>query len=388
MVETMRQDPRRDHDDADLVVVGAGVIGLSIAWQAARAGLEVCLVDPEPARGASWVAAGMLAPVTEAAYGEEELVQPFLLAARRWERFAEELEGATGRSIGYERCGTLLVGANGSDRVAIDELLDFQAALGLEAQRRSASECRGLVPALSPGVRGGAEVPGDHQVDNRRLLAALLDAVVRAGVHLVPCAMSGYTDVAGRRTVTLTGGGRVRGRVVVVCAGADTAGLPVLGAALALPVRPVKGQLLRLRGDVDHPLVPRTVRGIVEGRSCYLVPRANGSLVVGATSEERGFDRSVQVGAVFGLLDDARRLVPGIDELALEETCAGLRPTMPDNAPAVGWTRVEGVAVASGHYRHGILLAPLTADAVVALVTEGSLPAVVAGWAPERFDAR
>ncbi len=371
----------------DAVFVGGGVIGLSAAWRAARRGLSVAVVDPRPGHGATWAAAGMLAPVTEVHFGQEALGRLLLAAAGRWETFAAELEEAAGSPVGYRRCGTLVVAADASDRAWVDRLAGHQRALGLEVAPRSASQCRALVPALSPAVRGGSEVPGDHQVDNRALAAALVTACRAAGVELVADSVAGVRCNGGRATgVELAGGSRLAAGTVVLSAGCDSARLRGLPPGAAPPVRPVKGHILRLRGDPGAPLLGRTVRGLVHGRATYLVPRTDGSVVVGATVEERGYDRRVQAGAVHALLDDARTLVPGIDELELAECAAGLRPGSPDDAPVVGRVAaVDGLVVATGHHRNGILLAPLTADAVADLLAGGPLTGPLAPFGPERF---
>lgn len=360
----------------DVLVVGGGVIGLSVAWEVSRRGLATTVVDPEPGHGASWVAAGMLAPVTETVFGEERLVRLLLAAAERWPAFARSLELASGRDVGFRQCGTVVVAADASDRAVVDQLLDFQHELGLEATRLSASECRSLVPALSPGIRGGAEMPGDHQVDNRLLLRALEAACERAGVTIRRARVERVdVDAAGAASgVELQGGSTLAASVVVLASGASAGELEGVPGGVLPPVRPVKGHVLRLRAAQSAPFLQRTVRGLVHGRPCYLVPRADGSLVVGATSEERGFDRTVQAGAVFSLLEDARLLVPALDELELVECLAGLRPGSPDNCPWVGPTAMPGLIVAAGHYRNGILLAPVTADAVATYVTTGAVP--------------
>ena len=369
----------------DVIFVGGGVIGLSGAWRAAEQGFRVSIVDPDPGRGASWVAAGMLAPVTEATYGEEELVRLLVAAAEAWPRFAADLETASGISVGYRRCGTVMVAVDASDRAVVDDLLAFQATLGLAARRLSASDCRRLVPALAPGVRGGAEIPGDHQVDNRLAVQALRAACERAGVrHVARKVVEVQTGPDGRVAgVGLEGGRRLDAPCVVLTAGADTTGIPGLSLP---PIRPVKGQVVRLRGP--RPLVPCTVRGLVHGRACYLVPRIDGSVIVGATSEERGFDRTVRAGAVRELLDDAATLVPGIDELELVECLAGLRPGTPDNGPFVGRTDVEGLLIAAGHYRNGVLLAPLTATSLGALIRGEECPGPLAGFGSDRMVVR
>ena len=367
-------------------VVGGGVIGLACAWELSRNGHGVAVVAPQPGRdGASWVAAGMLAPVTEAQFGEAPLTRLFLEGAQRWPAFAADLEAASRQSIGYDQAGTVTVALNASDRAFLDDLLAYQHSLGLAAHRRSASECRRLVPALSPALRGGVEVPGDHSVDNRALLAALAGACTDAGVSFVHAAVSEIVPGPG---LVLSDGHRVGAEQVLLAAGT---GLPSIGglAGTGLPaVRPVKGHVLRLGPPARAPagasgrVLPRTVRGLVRGRSVYLVPRPDGSLVVGATVEERGPDRTVQAGAVHELLCDARAIVPGVDELELLEVSTGLRPATADNTPCVGWTALDGVAVATGHYRNGILLAPLTAAAVADLVGGRPVPPVVEALAP------
>ena len=373
----------------DAIFVGGGVIGLSAAWRAARTGLQVAVADPTPGHGASWVAAGLLAPVTEAHFGEEALVRLLVAAAERWPTFAEDLTEAAGCDIGYRRCGAVAVALDGSDRVAVDQLLRYQLSLGLEATRLSATECRAVVPALAPGVRGGADVPGDHQVDNRRLVDALVVACEKAGVALIRSRVIGVerSQRGAAVGVVLADGTRVDAGSVVLAAGCRTGQVNGVPPQVLPPVRPVKGHILRLQGDARRPLLTRNIRGLAHGRPCYLVPRGDGSLVVGATVEERGFDQSVQAGAVHALLDDARALVPGIDELELTECSAGLRPGSPDNAPFVGWTAMEGLAVATGHYRNGLLLAPVTADGLTELLTEKPVPDLLAPFHPSRFIA-
>lgn len=362
-------------------VVGGGVIGLTTAWELSRNGHEVTLVSPTPGRdGASWVAAGMLAPVTEAQFGESALTALLLEGAARWPAFADALETASGRSIGYDTVGTLTVALDASDRASLDDLLAYQLSLGLGAARRSLSECRQLVPALSPSLRGGIEVPGDHQVDNRALLGALVDANLAAGVTFE---RSTVTAVAAGPELVLTDGRRLRPDQVVLAAGVGLPDIAVLGADHRTEVRPVKGHILRLgpAPGSRSPLLRRTVRGLVRGHSVYLVPRADGSVVVGATVEERGLDTTVQAGAVHELLCDARAIVPGIDELELREAAAGLRPGTPDNMPRIGWSGIENVAVATGHYRNGILLAPLTGVAVADLLARRPMTPLLEGLA-------
>ena len=256
-------------------VVGGGVIGLACAWQLSRNGHDVTLVAPSPGRdGASWVAAGMLAPVTEAHFGESALTALLVEGAERWPAFAAALEHASGHTIGYETAGTVTVALDASDRASLDDLLAYQHSLGLQAHRRSPSHCRRLVPALSPALRGGIEVPGDHQVDNRALLGALVEACRRTGVALVEGTVRALE--AGP-VLVLADGRRLGPAQVVLAAGTGIGAIDGLAAAGLPPIRPVLGHILRLgppEPTSARPLFDRTVRGLVHGRSVYLVPRA------------------------------------------------------------------------------------------------------------------
>lgn len=369
----------------DLIVIGGGVIGLSIAWRAATAGLTVTVLDPAPGSGASGVAAGMLAPVTEVAYGEEALLALNLASARRWPAFAAELEAAAGVTVGYETAGTLQVAYDADDRRALDDLQAFQTELGLPVERLRSRDCRVREPLLSPRVRGGSFAPDDHQVDPRRVGAALDRACRAAGVRLVGEAAAAIEAPRGRvAAVVRADGERLVAGQVVIATGAASASLEGLPAGTLPTVRPVKGQILRLRTPDGEPRLATTVRGLVRGRPVYLVPRRDGELVVGATQEELGHDRRVTARGVRELLDDAAALIPGVDECTFVEASAGLRPGSPDDHPVVGATAVAGLAVATGHHRHGVLLAPITADAIRALVTGTPPPAEIAVADPAR----
>lgn len=371
----------------DVVVVGGGVIGMSTAWRARSRGLAVTLVDPSPGSGATWAAAGMLAPVTEVHYGEEELLVLNLASAAAWPGFAAELEEAAGAPVGYRPCGTLAVAMDNDDRAALEHLYRYQRELGLEAEMLSSRECRSLEPALAPGLRGGLLAPGDHQVHNRLLARALQGALERCGVTLVRSRVSAVLVEAGRASGVALEGGRISAGAVVLAAGCWSGTIEGLPAGALPPVRPVKGQILRLHGDAGDPLIGRNVRGLVAGSHMYVVPRADGTVVVGATVEEQGFDTTVTAGPVADLLRDARAVLPGIDELELAESIARLRPGSPDNAPLIGPSAVGGLHVATGHFRNGILLAPLTAAALAAILAGEGTPEVVAPFSPTRWDA-
>ncbi|MEU4881930.1 glycine oxidase ThiO [Streptomyces althioticus] len=375
--------------NADVLVVGGGIIGLVTAWRAAQAGLATTVVDPDPGGGAARVAAGMLAAVTELHHGEQTLLGLNLASARRYPDFAAELSDRTGQDLGYRRCGTLAVALDADDRAHLRELHALHERSGLDSQWLTGRECRRLEPMLAPGVRGGLRVDGDHQIDPRRLASALLTACELAGVTLHRAWAERLLVAGDRATGVVTADGGELGAGQVVLAGGSWSGrLAGVPAEVLPPVRPVKGQVLRLTmPDRPEPFLSRTVRAVVRGSHVYLVPRESGELVIGATSEEMGWDTTVTAGGVYELLRDAHDLVPGLTELPLTETLAGLRPGSPDNAPLLGPTRLDGLLLATGHHRNGVLLTPVTGDAMARVLTTGELPDEALPFTPRRFGA-
>lgn len=369
----------------DVIVVGGGLIGLASAWRAAQAGLDVTVVDPDPGRGASNVAAGMLAPVTEVAYGEESHLALTIAAARRWPAFAAELTEATGIDVGYRATGTLLVGFDADDAAVLAELHAFQRELGLDVERLTSRQARAREPLLSPRVRTGLHSGEDHRVEPRAVVRALLAAAESVGVQQRRGRVARIDHDGVRVSGATTDDGEVlTAGQVVVSNGAWSAGLAGLSEAVRPPVRPVKGQVLHLRDPAGHQVLATTVRALVRGRSVYLVPRDDGRLVVGASQEERGFETTVTARVTRELLDDAAAVVPGVDELELTETIAGLRPGTPDNAPVIGRSTLDGLVLATGHHRNGVLLAPVTAEAVGAVLRGREPDPVLAAAAPDR----
>jgi glycine oxidase len=364
-----------------VVVAGGGLIGLAVAWRCAQRGLRVTVAAGAPEDGAWRAAAGMLAPVTEAAYGEEPLLRLGLESLRRYPGFVAELERASGAGVGLRTTGTLQVGFDADDMRALDALHGFHQELGLPARRLTASEARRREPSLTPRLRGAVHVTGDHSIDARALYAALRVAAAGAGARLVPARAAELIVHDGHATgVRLVGGESLTGDVVVLALGAWSGALT---GVPPLPVRPVKGQILRLRGAAG--LLAGTVRALVRGRSVYLVPLSDGELIVGATVEEKGFDPTVTAGAVYELLRDAIEVVPGVTELELAETVVRWRPGSADNAPLLGPSGLPGLVLATGHYRNGVLLTPVTADAIAELLSDGALLAVAAPFGPDRF---
>lgn len=355
----------------DVVVVGGGAIGLASAWRLAQQGLDVTVVDPEPGSGASVVAAGMLAPVTEARIGEEALLQLGLESLAAWPDFAAEVEEASGLPVGFRSDGTLVVAYDGDDRAAVADLVDRQRSLGLEVDDLSARDLRAAEPALAPSVRRGFRAAGERSVDPPALVAALLVAAERAGVTFVRQRVRNLDTSGAMATssvevsgVVLEDGATLAAPRVVLAAGAWS------GDLADVPVRPVKGQVLTLRPRAGDELLHHVVRAHVRGSIGYLVPRNDGRIVCGATVEERGWDATPTAGAAYELLRDVLTLFPGLDDAELVGITVGFRPGTSDDLPRIGPSPdVEGLILATGHYRNGILLTPLTADRIVAAVT-------------------
>jgi glycine oxidase len=369
---------------SDVLVAGGGLIGLAVAWRSAQRGLSVTVVDAAPGSGASSAAAGMLAPVTEAAYGEEALLRLCLASLQRWPAFAAEVEAASGVRVGLRTAGTLVVGFDDDDMRELEALHAFQQELGLTAERLTGRAARRREPSLTPRLRGALAVDGDHSVDGRALHAALLVAAEAAGVRVERARVEALLVADGRATgLRLAGGAELGASAVVLALGAWSA---ALDGVPPLPVRPVKGQILRLRSASG--LLAGTVRALVRGRHVYLVPWDEDGLIVGATVEERGFDATVTAGAVHELLHDAIEVVPGITELELVETLARWRPGTEDNAPLLGPSELPGLVLATGHYRNGVLLTPVTGDVIAEQLATGTLPAPAAPFTTERFRRR
>jgi glycine oxidase len=352
----------------DAVVVGGGVIGLACAWRAARRGARVAVLERgEPGCGATGVAAGMLAPVGELSFGEPELLELTLAAARLYPGFVAELEDASGMATGYERLGALHVALDRDEAAQLRRVHELQRSLELEAEWLPPRRCRDLEPGLTPSFHGGVFAPGEAAVDPRRLASALASALAAAGAELRTGTEVVDGVFEGERLVGVrtAAGEELRAEAVVLATGAWSGATAWLPERARPPVRPVKGQVLELRGRDDEP----PTRHILPSERVYLVPRPDGRLIVGATVEEMGFDTAVTAGGVHELLREAYRLLPDVAEMELVDAVAGLRPGTPDNLPLVGPGALDGLVLATGHYRNGILLAPLAAEAVADLLS-------------------
>jgi glycine oxidase len=369
----------------DAAIVGGGVIGLASAWRAARRGLRVCVVERDRVgAGASGVAAGMLAPVGEATWGEEALLQLALGSARSWPRFAAELEAASNAPTGYRRTGALHVAMDSDEASELGRRHELHASLGLDSRWLRPREARRLEPGLSPSCAAALHAPAESAVDPQALCAALASAVAASGGELIEGAEAEALELRGGAVAGLRlGDGRTLAANAVVLAAGCWSASEWLPEQVRPPVRPVKGEILTLRGSAATPVASR----IVAGERFYAVPRADGRLIVGATVEERGFDTTVTAGGVHELLREAYRALPDVAELELVEARAGLRPGSPDNAPLIGPGAIGGMLLATGHYRNGVLLAPVTAEAIAALLCGEEPDVDLAIFRPGRFAA-
>jgi glycine oxidase len=370
-----------------VAIIGAGVSGLGIGWRLAQAGARVEVFDrSEPGRSASWAAAGMLAARAEAEPGEEGLLQLNLKSQEMWPAFKDELESASQVPIGYRDEGTLIVALDHDDAEALRFSFEFQNKLGLKMEWLSGSEARKREPFLTPNVRGAVFSPHDHQVENRALVDALRLAYMAAGGML-----HNYTEITAIECAgdTVTGvrfgDQRLEADVVVLAAGAWSRSIAGLPKEIRLPVRPLKGQMLALRMDPAEPLL-RHVLWAPEG--IYMVPRVDGRLIIGATVEEKDFDNDLTAGGILHLLRESWEALPGIDELPIDEMWVGHRPTSRDDAPILGPTALKGLVAATGHHRNGILLTPVTADAISRYILSGTVPDEIKPFGLDRFDKK
>jgi glycine oxidase len=373
----------KENSRYDAIVVGGGVIGLSCAWRAARRGARVAVLERErPAAGATGVAAGMLAPVGEASWGEESLLAINLASLRRWPNFAAELEEDASEPVGYAECGAVHVALDRDEAEALARRYELHQRLGLDSEWLRGSQCRRLEPGLATAVTAGVHAPHEAAADPRRLSAGLLAALERHGAEVHSGAEVRSADAGdGSWTLDVADGRSFEAAAVVLAAGCWSGAAEWLPEEARPPVRPVKGEILTLRGPTDDPVCAR----IVAGERVYMVPRDDGRLLIGATVEERGFDATVTAGGVHELLREAYRVLPDIAELEFLEWSAGLRPGTPDNSPLIGEGAAPGLIVATGHYRNGVLLAPITADSVAALLAGDEAPIDLEPFSPTRF---
>jgi glycine oxidase len=367
-------------DRHDVAIVGGGLIGLSIAWRARQLGLDVLVLErDEPGATASFVGAGILAPVSEPAGGPSGLEELAIVSCAAYPAFADELAEESGEPVDLRRCGVLRLARSEAEAAELRALQAAQLARGRRAEWLDEASWRALEPGVASCV-GGLHTPEDGVVDARTLTRALLRILgdtVAAGRGA-----TGALRSANRLTGVETSDGPVRAEHVVVAAGAWSGALDWLPREARPPVRPVKGQLLVLRpAKAEQPPGP-----VVWTRDVYAAARADGRVVVGGTVEDAGFDVAVAPEAEASLRTAAAEALPSLAGYELAESLAGLRPGSRDGAPIIGPGTLEGLVLATGHFRKGILLAPATADAVAALLVGDPVPPLLEPFAPGRFD--
>ncbi len=365
-----------------VLIVGGGTIGLSIGWRLAQQGVDVQLFDRQEAgRGTSWLAAGMLAPDAELQFEELELYAFNRESLSRWPDFVTELEEASGQSVDYRKEGTLIVADDRDSAEALKRLYDFQREHNLAVKWMTGEEAREIEPFLAPRLHAAVYASFDHQVDNRLLLEALSEALRQAGGVIHEHAPVERIEPDEEAPAAVLGDGqRYSADAVVLAAGAWSRKVEGITRTALPPVRPVKGQMLQLQMET-----PFELRHVVRGPDAYLAPKSSGRLLIGATSEEMGYDTRVTAGGLYDVLEGAWEVVPGIYDLPVTETWAGLRPGSRDHAPILGWSDAPGVLYATGHYRHGILLTPITADEIARLLLTGETSDWIEPFSPTRF---
>lgn len=368
--------------DDNVVIIGGGTIGLSIGFELVRQGTPATVVEKEGAgRGTSWQAAGMLAPDAEIGFEELELYRLNRESLLRWPDFARRVETASGMDVDYRDEGTLIVADDRDSAEALRRRFEFQKEKGLEVEWLTGEEARDIEPFVAPRLSAGIYAPSDHQVDNRRFVEAVRAAFEAEGGTLYEeTAVEAVVPDSEAPAIVTADGDRIEASQVVVAAGVWSRDLEGLTPDAQPPVRPVKGQMIQLRQKRPFDLTH-----VVRGPEAYLAPKSDGRIVVGATSEEKGFDTTVTAGGLYDLLEGGWEVVPGIYDLPVDETWAGLRPASRDHAPLLGRTTADGVLMATGHYRHGILLTPVTAEEMARLIRTGETSTWLEPFSPLRF---
>jgi glycine oxidase len=362
----------------DVAIAGGGLIGASIALDLARAGLRVGLFDrQEPGREASWAGAGILSPAPESA-AMIALVPLGKASMAIYPEFVHMVQEASGRSAGYRPKGTLQALFSRDAREELSTVIALHHGLGLKAEPLSAEDARALEPSLSEDLEVGVLRPEEASVDNRALTQAVLEAARRSGVQFFSASGAEAIWREGGRCLGLNlKNEKIEAQWTVIAAGCFSANIQ--GVAPYAPVRPAKGQMVALRAD------DLKIERVLWSEKIYLVPRNDGRILAGATVEYTGFEKALTAGGLEKILAGAIELSPGLRDSRVEESWAGLRPDSPDHLPILGPTDIEGLLIATGHFRGGILLTPITAQLVREWVTQQRVSVDWDRFSPMRF---
>jgi glycine oxidase len=338
----------------DAVIAGGGLIGASIALELAEAGLKVGLFDArEPGREASWASGGMISPAPENP-GMIPFVPMSLASVALYPEFIRKVEELSGINVGYQKNGALDVILDGNVQEQLSTVIALQHGVGLKAQALSAEQARQMEPSLTEEMQAAIFREDEASLDTRAFVDATLKAAAKKGVEIVAGNGAKALWKSGGRCKGLTlENGQVEAKWTVVAAGCFSARIE--GVAPYAPVFPAKGQMIALRCESVE------LKRILWLEHKYLVPRKDGRIVAGSTIERTGFDHDVTAGGVQLILREVMKMVPALENARIEETWAGLRPDSPDHLPIIGPTDVDGLLIATGHFRSGVLLAPVTA---------------------------
>jgi len=364
----------------DVAIAGGGVIGGAIALELARAGLRVCVFDRQkPGQEASWASAGIISPAPENP-GMIATVELAKRSAALYPEFVAQVEEISGQSTGFRRKGTLEALFSGDAKEELSTIIALHHGLGLKAEPLNAADARELEPALSDEVEAAVLRPDEASIDNRLLTAAVFEAAQRSGAEIFPASrVTGICREGARCRGLLLENEKVEAQWTVIAAGCFSG--MIEGVSAYAPVKPAKGQMIALRAD------DLEIERVLWSEKIYLVPRNDGRILAGATVEYVGFDKRVTAGAIEKILAAAIELVPGLKDARIEETWAGLRPDSADHLPILGPTDVEGLVMATGHFRSGILLTPVTARLVREWITEQKVSVDWERFSPMRFQS-
>ena len=365
----------------DAVIAGGGLIGSAIALELSRAGLRVALFDTrDPGKEASWASAGILSPAPENS-AMIAMVPLGRASMVLYPDFVATVEELSGLSTGYRAKGTLEALFSRHARQELNTIIALHHGLGLKAEAISAEEARELEPSISEEVEVAVLRPDEASVDNRLLIAALLEAANRSGARIFPGSpvKSICRESSQCRGFLLANGEQIAAPHTIVAAGSFSS--QIGGVEEWAPVRPAKGQMLSLRNESVK------IERVLWSERIYLVPRNDGRILAGATVEHVGYDKTVTAGGIYGNLDAAMELVPALAAARVEETWAGLRPDTPDHLPIIGPTDLEGLLIATGHFRSGVLLTPITAKIIGDYVARMAPTLDCDRFSPMRFRA-